>query len=37
MYMFYPVALLAGFLTWTLINYMDKNDEMKPARSSKTQ
>ncbi len=37
MYIFYPMALLAGFLTWILISYMDNNDEVQPSRTSKHQ
>ncbi len=36
MYSLYPVAFLAGYLIWALMNYMDNDSVNKTAKVRKT-
>jgi hypothetical protein len=36
-YLFYPLALLAGILFYHLMNHVDQNTEMKTAKVRKSQ
>ena len=36
MYSLYPLAFLAGYLIWAMLNYMDKDSENKTVKVRKT-